>query len=304
MSDNSTSRNQHPETMKHKSGYVALIGKPNAGKSTLMNCILGSKISITTHKEQTTRHQILGIHSTDAMQVIFLDTPGVIDPRYELQKAMMRLVDKARRDADLILFIVDATDADIPGRLFTVFKSIQKPVILIINKMDQVAQEKCSLVSDELNERYRFKETHFISALNGEGVDGLLSAITEMLPIGPAYYPKEMLSEQPVRFFVSELIREQLYLQFHQELPYSCTVEVIEYEERDGLDYINADVIVNRNSQKGMLIGKGGKAIKELGKNSRSAIEAFLGKKIFLDLHVKVRPKWREDANMVRNLGY
>src|SRR5699024_9918551 len=240
----------------HKSGYAAIIGKPNAGKSTLMNRILGSKISITTHKEQTTRHQVLGIYSKDDLQVIFLDTPGVISPRYELQKAMMRLVDRARRDADVILFIVDITDARIPGRLLNVFKSIQKPIILIINKIDRVSEEEYSQVSERLNSTYRFDETHFISALNGEGIYELLSTVKKQLPEGPAYYPKDMLSEQPVRFFVAELIREQLYLQFHQELPYSCTVEVIQYEERKDLDYINADIIVNRKSQKGMLIGK------------------------------------------------
>lgn len=289
---------------QHRSGYVALIGKPNAGKSTLMNRILGSKISITTHKEQTTRHQILGIYSKDDIQVIFLDTPGVIDPRYELQKAMMRLVDRARRDADLILFIVDVNDTNIPDKLFNVFKSIQTPVLLIINKIDQVSEEKSREVAEKLNGEYRFRETHFISALNGDGTADLLSAIKKQLPEGPAYYPKEMLSEQPVRFFVAELIREQLYLQFHQELPYSCTVDVIKYEERDDMDYINAEVVVNRKSQKGMLIGKGGSAIKKLGEGARAAIEDFVGKKVYLDLHVKVREKWRNDSNMVRNFGY
>ncbi len=290
--------------MKHKSGYIAIIGKPNAGKSTLMNRILENKISITTHKPQTTRHQILGIHSEDGLQIIFLDTPGIIKPKYELQKAMMRLVDRARNDADLILFIVDVTDTEIPDRLFELFKSIQTPVVLVLNKMDKVDQAESASVSEKLNKCFSFEETVYISALNGEGVQNLMKMIKQKLPEGPAYYPKEMLSEQPVRFFVAELIREQLYLQFHEELPYSCTVDIIEYDERDDLDYINAEVIVNRKSQKGMLIGKGGKAIKKLGKNSRETIEAFLDKKIYLELHVKVREKWRNDSNMVRNFGY
>src|SRR5699024_8610456 len=245
-----------------------------------------------------------GIYSKDDLQVIFLDTPGVISPRYELQKAMMRLVDRARRDADVILFIVDITDARIPGRLLNVFKSIQKPIILIINKIDRVSEEEYRQVSERLNSTYRFDETHFISALNGEGIDELLSTVKKQLPEGPAYYPKDMLSEQPVRFFVAELIREQLYLQFHQELPYSCTVEVIQYEERKDLDYINADIIVNRKSQKGMLIGKGGKAIKKLGTSARATIEAFIDKKAYLDLHVKVREKWRDDPGMVHSFVY
>ncbi len=288
----------------HKSGYVALIGKPNAGKSTLMNRILGSKISITTHKPQTTRHQILGIHSEDDLQIIFLDTPGVIDPKYELQKAMMRFVDRARRDADLILFIVDVTDTEVPAHIFNVFKSIQKPIALVINKIDKVSDEDAKQAAEMLKILYDFDETCFISALQGTGVDDLMTMVKQRLPEGPAYYPKDMLSEQPVRFFAAELIREQLYLQFHQELPYSCTVDIIEYDERDDLDYINAEIIVNRKSQKGMLIGKGGKAIKKLGKNARETIEEFVDKKVYLDLHVKVREKWREDSNMVRNFGY
>lgn len=293
-----------PKTKHHKSGYIAIIGKPNAGKSTLMNRILGSKISIATHKPQTTRHQILGIHSEENMQIIFLDTPGVIDPKYELQKAMMRLVDRARNDADLILLIVDATDANIPGRIFTTFKSIKKPVLLVINKLDKVDQQTAELLSQKLHEQYEFDDVVYVSALDGTGVDSLMSNIKGQLPSGPPFYPKDMLSEQPVRFFVSELIREQLFLLYQQEIPYSSTVDVIQYEERDDLDYINADVIVNRNSQKGILIGKGGKAIKKLGQQSRQAIEDFIGKKVFLDLHVKVRDKWREDPNMIRNFGY
>ncbi len=289
---------------QHKSGYIAIIGKPNAGKSTLMNRILGQKISITTHKPQTTRHQILGIHSEDDLQIIFLDTPGVINPKYELQKAMMRLVDRARKDADLILFIVDVDDAKVPGRLFNTFKSMQKPVALVINKIDRVSKADAEAVAAELNAEYDFEETILVSALNGEGVPELIEMIKERLPPGPPYYPKDMLSEQPVRFFVAELVREQLFLQFHQELPYSCTVDIIQYDERVDLDYINAEVIVNRDSQKGMLIGKGGKAIKKLGKNAREKIEDFLDKKVYLDLHVKVRDKWREDPNMVRNFGY
>lgn len=288
----------------HKSGYVAIIGKPNAGKSTLMNRILGSKISITTHKPQTTRHQILGIHSEEEFQIIFLDTPGVIDPRYELQKAMMRAVDRARQDADLILLIVDVEDPEVPGRIFKAFSSIQKPVVLIVNKIDVVSGNEAERVADRLEEKYEFEETVFLSALTAEGIPELMELIKDRMPEGPPYYPKEMLSEQPVRFFVAELIREQLFLQFHQELPYSCTVDIIEYDERDDLDYINAEVIVNRESQKGMLIGKGGKAIKKLGKEARKTIEEFVDKKIYLDLHVKVRDKWRDKPNMVRNFGY
>ena len=290
--------------MLHKSGYIAIVGKPNAGKSTLMNQILGTKLSITTHKAQTTRHQIIGIHSDDDFQIIFLDTPGIIHPKYELQKAMMRFVEKAEKEADVILFIVDAKENNMPEYAFDSLKQIKKPVILVLNKVDASNPEEIETLSKNLNEYFPFQKTISVSALHGQGVEGLMSEIQDLLPFGPPFYPKDDLSELPVRFFVSELIREQVFLQYHEELPYSATVDVIIYEERDDLDYINAEVIVNRNSQKGMIIGKGGRAIKKLGMESRKSIEEFVGRKVFLDLHVKVRDKWRDNENMVRNFGY
>ncbi|SMO54765.1 GTPase Era [Fodinibius sediminis] len=294
---------QHSE--QHKSGYVAIIGKPNAGKSTLMNRLLGSKVSITTHKPQTTRHQILGIHSEDDLQIIFLDTPGIINPRYELQKAMMKTVDRARTDADIILLIVDVTDYEVPGRIFKMFASMKgKKIFLVINKIDKTSEQQVKVVTQNIQERFDFDQTLLVSALNGEGLQGLMTAIKENLKPGPPFYPKDMLSEQPVRFFVAEMIREQLFLLYHQEIPYSSTIDIVQYDERDDLDYISADIIVNRNSQKGILIGKGGKAIKKLGKNAREVIEDFVDKKVYLDLHVKVRDKWREDPNRVRHYGY
>ena len=292
------------EKVKHKSGYVAIVGKPNAGKSTLMNQILGTKLSIATHKAQTTRHQIVGIHSEENAQVIFLDTPGIINPKYELQKAMMRFVEKAEKDADAILFIVEASEKNIPDYAFEQLKNLHKPVLLVVNKIDTQSQETVEKLREELTSKFRFTDTIFVSALEGIGIEGLMKSIINILKPGPPFYPKDELSEHPLRFFASELIREQLFLQFHEELPYSATVEVIQYEEREDMDYINAEVIVNRKSQKGMIIGKGGKAIKKLGTESRKSIEEFVDRKVFLDLHVKVREKWRENENMVRNLGY
>jgi GTP-binding protein Era len=292
-------------TEDHKSGYVAILGKPNAGKSTLMNRLLGNKISITTHKPQTTRHQILGIHSEEDMQIIFLDTPGVINPRYELQKAMMKTVDRARTDADIILLIVDVNDAEISGRIFKMFTSMKnKKIFLIINKIDKVSDQEAEIVARKIQERFDFDDTLFVSALNGKGLQKLMETIKTNIKSGPPFYPKDMLSEQPVRFFVAEMIREQLFLLYHQEIPYSTTIEIVQYDERDDLDYISADIIVNRDSQKGILIGKGGKAIKKLGKSAREVIEDFVDKKIYLDLHVKVREKWREDPSRVRHYGY
>lgn len=288
----------------HKSGYAAIIGKPNAGKSTLMNQILGSKISITTHKAQTTRHQVVGIYSDDDTQIIFLDTPGVISPKYELQKAMMKTVERARTDADVILFIFDPTDTHPTDEVIDLLRSINKPILLAVNKIDAISRDKAGQKVKQLEDKLNFKSIHYISALQGSGVMELVDAIRSLLMPGPPFYPKEDLSEHPVRFFVSELIREQVYLQFQEEIPYSCTVEVISYDAEPDMDRISAEIIVNRKSQKGMLIGKGGKAIKNLGIKSRESIEEFIGKKVFLDLHVKVREKWREKENWVRNLGY
>lgn len=269
-----------------------------------MNNILGSKISITTHKAQTTRHQVVGIFSDEDTQIIFLDTPGVISPSYELQKAMMKTVERARSDADVILFIFDPTDKHPTDEVIELLRSINKPIILVVNKIDAIERERAEKKVETLESQLRFKAVHYLSALKGEGVSELLDEIRTLLVPGPPYYPKEDLSEHPVRFFVSELIREQLYLQFQEEIPYSCTVDVISYSEDVDIDRISAEIIVNRKSQKGMLIGKGGKAIKKLGIAARSSIEEFLGKQVFLDLHVKVREKWREKENWVRNLGY
>jgi GTP-binding protein Era len=288
----------------HKSGYAAIVGKPNVGKSTLMNALIGAKISITTHKPQTTRHQVTGIYSEDNAQFIFLDTPGIISPKYQLQKTMMRFVERARQDADIVLFIAEAGDARYPGRAFETLEKLNKPVLLIINKIDKSSIEKEKQLAERLNERCSFDQVIYTSATRQVGIKELKDSIIDYLPEGPPFYPKDIISKHPVRFFVSEIIREQLFLQFHQELPYSCTVNINDYEERDDLDYIDAEVVVNRKSQKGMLIGKGGKAIKKLGTNARKVIEDFVGKKVFLDLNVKVREKWRENQGLLKQYGY
>jgi GTP-binding protein Era len=292
------------EEKPHKSGYAAIIGKPNAGKSTLMNYILGSKISITTHKAQTTRHQIVGIFSDEDTQIVFLDTPGVITPKYELQKAMMKTVERARKDADLILFIHDPMDTHPADDVIELIKSINNPVYLVVNKMDVADEEKARKSAEEIQQKMKIRSVHYVSATAGTGIKELMEDVRGGLLPGPPFYPKEDLSEHPVRFFVSELIREQIFLQFQQEIPYSCTVEVVSYDADTDIDRIHADIIVNQKSQKGMLIGKGGKAIKELGIEARKSIEEFIGKQVYLELHVKVREKWREKEGWVRNLGY
>src|SRR5699024_376814 len=292
-------------TENQRSRYVAIVAMPNAGKSSLMNRLLGSKVSITTHKPQTTRHQILGIHSEEELQIIFLDTPGVINPSYELQKAMMKTVDRARTDADIILLIVDVTDPEIPGRIFNTFGSMKdKQIFLVINKIDKLSEQECEIVAQNIQEKFDFDETLFVSAINGNGLQALMDTVKSNVKSGPPFYPKDMLSEQPVRFFVAEMIREQLFLLYHQEIPYSTTIDIVQYDERDDLDYISAEINVNREYQKGILIGKGGKAIKKLGKSAREVIQDFVDKKVYLDLHVKVREKWRENPSHVRHFGY
>lgn len=288
----------------HKSGYVALVGKPNAGKSTLMNAILGQKLSIVTHKAQTTRHQIKGIRSEDNAQIIFLDTPGVIKPTYHLQKAMMQFVERARGDADIILLIVGLDDHSLPEYLFQLLEDIHKPVILVLNKSDLGQKSDLKEVMDNITTQFDFAKHMAVSSTKRDNLDELIDQVIDLLPPGPPFYPKDQLSDNPVRFFVSELIREEIFLLYHQEIPYSTTVEVIEYQEREDINHIFAEIIVNAESQKGILIGKGGKAIKRLGSRARKKVESFIDKKIYLDLHVKVRPKWRNNENMVRSLGY
>ena len=305
----------------HFSGYAAILGRPNAGKSTLMNALLGSKLSIATHKAQTTRHQIMGIYSEEDCQIIFLDTPGIIQPKYELQKAMMRFVEKAEKEADVMLLLVDlkrcfiqqerdrknapnAPTELVDHELLGHIRSQHKPVILVLNKMDTVSEEWLKKVQEAYEEAFTFAGIQAISALEQHGIPALIDQLKTKLPIVPAFYPKDELSEHPLRFFVSEFIREQLFLNYHEELPYSATIEILEYQESPEIDRIMADIVVNRNSQKGMIIGKKGAAIKQLGIQSRASIESFLDKQVHLELHVKVREKWREKEHMVRNLGY
>jgi len=289
---------------KHKSGYVAILGKPNAGKSTLMNALLGQKLSIVTHKAQTTRHQIKGFLSDENSQIIFLDTPGIIRPRYQLQKAMMQFVHRAQMDADLLLLIVGMDDRHLPEEVHRIIDEIDTPALLVLNKSDLTDQQQIGETAAKLKESLPISEHIFVSAKNGSGLSELVTAIKKHLPEGPPFYPKDQLSEHPVRFFVSEIIREEVFLLFHQEIPYSTTVEIIEYDAREDIDHIFAEIIVNAESQKGIIIGKGGKAIKRLGSRARQKIQRFIEKKVYLDLHVKVRPKWRDDDNMVRSLGY
>ena len=287
----------------HRSGYAALIGKPNVGKSTLINALLGQKISIVTRKPQTTRHRVLGILSEDEFQLILLDTPGIIHPKYGLQRAMMRSVIGAAQEADVLVFIIDATRQKIDSRTLDMVAG--KPTILAVNKSDLVSQDQMLPLAQSYSEEAEFEEVIPISALKGKNLDRLVDAIVDRLPQGPPLYPKDVVSEHPERFFVAEIIREKIFEQFRQEIPYSCQVNVVSFEERkQEKTLIHADIIIERDSQKGILIGKKGAALKQIGIRARIDIEEFLGEPIFLNLFVKVRADWRNKEAFLKSYGY
>lgn len=293
----------------HRSGFVALVGAPNVGKSTLMNTLVGTKLSIVTPKPSTTRNRILGILSTETAQVIFLDTPGVVRPQYRLHEVMMRDVDRALHDADITVFLADATQ---PSPTHDALKALGKlehlkgPALLALNKMDRLKSKEQALpLVETYLAHHDFEEVVPISALHGDNVETLLSLILERIPEGPPYYPKDQLSEHPERFFIAEIVREAVFHQFREEIPYSTSVVVVTYEERsDGKDFVACDIVVEREGQKGILIGKGGAALKRLGKAAREEIESFLDRKVFLQLHVKARSDWRNKTGHLREYGY
>lgn len=291
-------------------GYVTIIGEPNVGKSTLMNALLQQKISIVTPKAQTTRHKVLGILSSPAYQMIFFDTPGIIKPKYLLQEVMMEFASLAIQDADLLYFMIDAAkpglDADLAfDEAFAKLKGLQKPVFLVINKIDTVDKRELLPVIDFYAKAFPFKEIFPVSALKGDGSAELLAASSPYLPVHPPLYPMDIVSEQNERFFVSEIIREKIFLSTQEEIPYATTVEIIEFKEREaGKTFISAEVYVERESQKGILIGKKGAMLKEIGRRARRDIEAFLQHPVFLELHVKVQKEWRENPSALARLGY
>lgn len=294
----------------YRAGYVAIVGEPNVGKSTLLNQLLGAKLSIVTRKPQTTRKSVLGIHSDESSQIIFIDTPGVLTPKYLLQEKLAGYIAEALRDADVILLMLDVNHPAIERLSETPLGNVTefgKPVILMLNKMDLLPNKKDAL---PLIERFTgmgvFEEVVPASAMYGQNTAGLLEAIRKYIPYGEPFYDPELLSEQPQRFFVSELIREQILLNYRQEIPYAVEINIVEFNEREEPEkiYINAEIIVERESQKGILIGKKGEALKWIGSKSRATIEEFLGRDVFLELFVKVRKDWRSDERRLKGFGY
>jgi GTP-binding protein Era len=291
--------------MSHKSGFVNIIGNPNVGKSTLMNELVGEKLSIITPKAQTTRHRILGIVSGEDYQIVFSDTPGIIKPAYRMQESMMKTVRTAFTDADLILYLTDVKE--MPDAQLPYVKKIQHckvPVLLAINKIDLVAQPEVEKLMNGWKEIVKAETIIPMSALHHFNVKELFNEILRLIPEGPEYFPKDSLTDRPERFFVSEIIREKILRNYQQEIPYSCQVEIESFKEGADLDKIRAIIFVLRESQKGIIIGHKGEALKKTGTQARIDIEKFLGKKVFLELHVKVAEDWRNSEKKLKGFGY
>lgn len=289
----------------HKAGFVNIFGPPNAGKSTLMNALLGETLAIVSPKVQTTRHRILGIVTEEEYQIIFSDTPGIIDPQYKLHTKMMQQVRSAVEDADVALLMVDVTDN--PEEFAAIIEPLKLKTkkILLINKVDLVAdKEKQAELVQRFEALIKPDKTMTISALKKMNTKKIIPAILKFLPEAPAFYPDEDISDRPMRFFVSEMIREQIYAIYDQEIPYHTAVLIQAFEEKPHVTRILADIIVTRETQKMILLGAGGSMIKKLGIQSRQSIEKFLDKKVHLELFVKVRPKWRENDTYLKEYGY
>lgn len=289
-----------------RSGYITIIGLPNSGKSTLMNGLLDIKLSIISPKPQTTRRRVLGILNKPDCQAIFLDTPGILKPRYGLQEKMMRNLYDAIGDADLLLMIVDAVNRQHPVEIdLERLNRDGKPVILLLNKIDLLDKKDLLPLIDIYQNWYPFEAIIPISALERDGLDQVEQEILKFLPLHPPYYPQDILSEHPERFFVAEIIREHIFMKFQQEIPYATEVEIDQFREQSGRkDYISATIFVERRSQRGILIGNKGAAIKEISSSARKDIEEFLDRPVYLDLHVKVNENWRKDEQKLKRLGY
>ncbi len=304
------------ETKMHKAGFVNIVGNPNVGKSTLMNQLVGERISIATFKAQTTRHRIMGIVNTDDMQIVFSDTPGVLKPNYKLQESMLAFSESALQDADVLLYVTDVVEN--PEKNMDFLEKVQKmktPVILLINKIDEIqniqstrSNQNIQKTLDDIVEKWHGllpnAEILPISAKNKFGVDMLLKRIYELLPESPAYFDKDQLTDKPARFFVSEIIREKILLYYDKEIPYAVEVSVERFKETEKNIHINAIIYVERDSQKGIIIGHQGVALKKVSTEARKALEKFFGKSVFLETFVKVDKDWRSNQRELDSFGY
>ncbi len=291
--------------MKHKAGYVNIVGNPNVGKSTLTNKLVGERLSIITSKAQTTRHRILGIVNEENYQIVFSDTPGVLKPNYKLQESMLRFSKTALQDADVIIYMTDVVEKlDKNSDYLDSVRKTDSPVILVINKIDESNPEQLDGLVSIWKEQLPNAEIYPMSALRGFNTDNLMKRIKELLPVSEPYFDKETLTDKPTRFFVSEIIREKILLYYQKEIPYSVEIEVEEFKEEEKQINIRAIIHVARDSQKGIIIGHQGAALKKTGTAARKDLEKFLDKKVFLTLYVKVNKDWRDKDNSLKNFGY
>ena len=289
----------------HKSGFINIIGNPNVGKSTLMNNLVGEKLSIITSKAQTTRHRILGIVNGDNFQLIFSDTPGIIKPSYELQDSMMDFVKSALEDADVILYMVEIgeksiKDPDVHNKI----QNTKTPTIILLNKIDLSNQEDLENQINIWSNKYPNTEIYPISALNKFNTEKVINRIIELIPESPPYFPKDQLTDKPERFFVNEKLREKILMYYNKEIPYSVEVQTEEFKEEESIIKIRSLILVERESQKGIIIGHKGVALKKIGTKARIDLEKFFGKKVFIELHVKVSKNWRSNPNQLKKFGY
>ena len=295
-----------PEVPAHRSGFVNIVGNPNVGKSTLMNDLVGERISIITHKAQTTRHRIMGIVNTPEYQIVFSDTPGVLKPKYKMQEGMLAFSEGALTAADVLLYVTDVVED--PTKNADFLAKVAKepiPVLLVINKIDLLKNNnELETIVSRWKELLPNAEVFPTSAKEHFNVSNLMQRIVELLPIGEPYFGKDALTDKPARFFVTEIIREKILLNYDKEVPYSTEVIVEKFEEKDNAIHIMAVVYVERDSQKGILIGKGGSMLKKVGTQARHDIETFFGKRVFLEIFVKVEPNWRNRENKLRQFGY
>ena len=289
----------------HKAGFVNIVGNPNVGKSTLMNLLVGERISIATFKAQTTRHRIMGILNTDEAQIVFSDTPGVLKPNYKLQEAMLRLSRSALRDADVLLYVTDMVES--PEKNSEFIEEVRKldvPILVLINKIDLGNEKELVKKVEQWHELLPEAEILPISALAKFNVDVVMKRIMELLPESPPYFDKDQLTDKPARFFVTEIIREKILLHYDKEIPYVCEAAVEHFKEKDGSIYIKALIFVERDSQKGIIIGHEGVALKRVATEARRALEKFFDKRIFLEIYVKVDKDWRNSDKQLRRFGY
>lgn len=297
--------------MSHKAGYVNILGKPNAGKSSLMNAILCEKLSIITAKAQTTRHRILGILNTDDVQLIFSDTPGIVKPVYKLHEKMMGVIEESLKDGDIFLLVVDASnqessepDSDLLKKVHEKLQKVEVPVLIAINKIDLIDQQKLEAIAEVFKTKFPQAEIYPVSALHKFNIDNLYQRLIALLPENPPFYNKEDISDKPMKFFVAEMIREKILTHYEKEIPYSVEVVINTFKEEPKITKIQADIFVMRDSQKPIIIGQGGQAIKKLGTAARFEIEKFLNKKVFLELFVKIKKDWRDDDRNLKSFGY